>query len=358
MTPALDESPLSPIGRDPEGTPLLTAVDAVRRHHRLVAGLALGSCVLVAAITLFQPRTYTSFTTFMPHASQNKLSQLSGLASQFGFTVPANDPGATPAFYAFLLQSRELLGSAVNTTFDVQAKGRGTRATLTDWYNPPGDTPAQREEAAIERLRRDLRAGTDGETGTVELKVRTPSARLSFEVAQRLMQLVGEFNLEKRQSQAAAERKFVQSQLEEAKARLHDAEDLLQGFLQRNREYRSSPQLTFEYDRLARDVSMRQQVYNSLAQSFEQARIDEVRNTPVFTLIDPPNLPAKPDRRWLLAKALLGVLLGGLIGVFVALAREFVAGGPGPDQSTEEDRSHDRSGLAVAPSGELRRFRS
>ncbi len=358
MTPTLDESPPSPTGPNSEGIPLLTALNAVRRHHRLVAGLALGTCALVVALTLFQPRTYTSFSTFMPHASQNKLSQLSGLASQFGFTMPTNDPGSTPAFYAFLLQSRELLGSAVNSSFDVQAKGRKTRATLIDWYHPPGDTPAQREDAAIERLRRDLRAATDAETGTVELKVRTPSARLSYEVAQRLMQLVAEFDLQKRQSQAAAERKFVQGQVEEAKARLHDAEDRLQGFLQRNREYRSSPQLTFEYDRLARDVSMQQQVYTSLAQSFEQARIDEVRNTPVVTPIDPPNLPAEPDRRWLLAKGLLGVLLGGLIGVFVALAREFFAGHTRPDQSTEEERAHDRTGLAVTPSGELRRFRS
>ena len=358
MTPALDESPPSPTGRDPEGIPLLIVLDAVRRHRRLVSGLALATCVLVVVATLLQRRSYTSSTTFMPHSSQSKLSQLSGLAAQFGFTLPANDPGSSPAFYAFLLQSRELLQAAVQGTYDVGLGSDKRRATLTEWYDPPGDTPAVREDAAIQRLRKDLRAASDAETGTVELKVKTRTARLSYEVTTRLMQLISEFNLEKRQSQAAAERKFVEGQVVEAKGRLQGAEDRLQAFLQQNRDYRSSPQLTFQYDRLARDVSMGQQVYTSLAQSLEQARIDEVRNTPVLTLIDPPNLPAQPDRRWLLAKGLLGLLLGALAGVFIALARELYAGRTGPGTSTEEEPAHDRSGLAVAPSGELRRVRS
>jgi uncharacterized protein involved in exopolysaccharide biosynthesis len=69
---------------------------------------------------------------------------------------------------------------------------------------------------------------------------------------------------------------------------------------------------------------MQQAVYSSLAQAFEQARIDEVRNTPVVTLVDPPNLPAEPDRRWLLAKVLLAALLGGIIGAFIGLVRDFL----------------------------------
>lgn len=353
MTPARDESPTEPMGRDPDGVPLHLAFDVARRSRRLVGGLALAVCVVVLAITLAQSRTYTSVTTFMPQAPQGKLSQLSGLAAQFGFSVAANEPAASPAFYAFLLQSRELLRLAVQSTYEVERNGERRRTTLIEWYNPPGDTPLQREEAAIQRLRKALLTGTDAETGTVQLKVRSRSARLSFEISERLMQLISEFNLQKRQSQAAAERKFVQGQVQEAKDRLQVAEDRLQAFLQRNREYRASPQLTFANDRLARDVSMRQQVYTSLAQSLEQARIDEVRNTPVLTPIDRPNLPAEPDRRWLLAKALLGAVLGALIGVFVALGREFLRGVAAEGKSAAE-LSRERTELPVAQSGGFR----
>src|SRR5262249_47459237 len=151
-------------------------------------------------VTLVLPRSYTSVTTFMPQASQGKFSQLSGLAAQFGFNVSANEPAASPAFYAFLLQSRELLRTAVRSSFDLPAKDAGRRGTLIEWSQSPADTPAQREDATTDRLRRDLRAATDGETGTVQLKVRNRSPRLAYEINSRLMELVSDFNLQKRQS--------------------------------------------------------------------------------------------------------------------------------------------------------------
>ena len=309
---------------DSDGFPLRRTLDTIWRQRRLMGGLALTLAVITAVVTLVLPRSYTSVTTFMPQASQGKFAQLSGLAAEFGFNVSASEPAASPSFYAFLLQSRELLRTAVRTTYDLPVKGTTKRGTLLEWYRPDGDTPAQREEAAIDRLRRDLRAATDGETGTVQLKVRNRSPRLAFEITSRLMELVSDFNLQKRSSQAAGERKFVEGQVKEAGGRLQAAEDRLKSFLQQNREYRTSPQLLFEYDRLFRAVTMQQQVYSSLAQAFEQARIDEVRNTPVLTLVDPPNLPAEPDRRWLLAKALVAALLGAMIGAFVALLRDFL----------------------------------
>jgi len=92
---------------------------------------------------------------------------------------------------------------------------------------------------------------------------------------------------------------------------------------------------------------MQQQVYSSLAQAFEQARIDEVRNTPVLTLVDPPNLPAEPDRRWLLAKALLAALLGAMIGAFVALSRDFF-GRTGDERPGPKSEHESESPLARA----------
>ncbi len=44
----------------------------------------------------------------------------------------------------------------------------------------------------------------------------------------------------------------------------------------------------FEHDRLERPVSMRQELVTAMAQAYEQARVDEVRNTPVITVIDQP----------------------------------------------------------------------
>ena len=109
--------------------------------------------------------------------------------------------------------------------------------------------------------------------------------------------MVSHFNLLTRQTRAGAERRFVEARLQEAADSLRLVENRHKAFLQANRDFRNSPQLKFENDRLERDVQFQQQLYTSLAQSFEQARIDEVRNTPVITVLEPPDLPASPDPR-------------------------------------------------------------
>ena len=61
----------------------------------------------------------------------------------------------------------------------------------------------------------------------------------------------------------------------------------------------------------------------SLASAFESARIEEVRNTPVITLIEPPRVPAlrNPKRRvWIV---LAGILAGAMLGVFFAFVGSY-----------------------------------
>lgn len=122
--------------------------------------------------------------------------------------------------------------------------------------------------------------------------------------------------------------------------------------LERNRRYEGSPGLTFRYERLQRRVNLRQQVFTPLSKSYEQAKIDEVRNTPVITVVEPPELPARPDPWRLKLKGLLGLILGGIVGVFWAFGREMMAtsGERDPDDYAEfarlkEETKEDVGGL-------------
>src|SRR5262249_19274502 len=126
--------------------------------------------------------------------------------------------------------------------------------------------------------------------------------------------------LETRQSQARSERQFIEVRLQDVSKELKAAEDRVQEFLQSNRSIEDSPRLVFERERLERELTMRQQVYASLVQSFEQARIDEVRDSPVVTVIDPPSLPIDPDSRRLLQTGSLTLLISLLVAVLLAVA--------------------------------------
>jgi uncharacterized protein involved in exopolysaccharide biosynthesis len=289
----------------------------------MVVGWGLLVLALVAGLTLYFPRTYTAKSTFMPQ-TRKQTSSLSGIAAQFGLAMPTTDASQSPAFYADLVQSRGVLGSVVDTPFEYETEaGAKVKGTLTDFYHSKGKTPALRRDAAIRRLGDDVNSTTVQKTGVVDLEVTVTQPALALQINQRLLELLNDFNLRSRQSQAGEERRFTERRLGEVKQDLRAAEDRLQQFLQRNRDMRNSPELTFQADRLQREVTMQQDVYTTLAQAYEQAKIEEVRDTPVITVVQQPELPVRPDRRGLIIKSLLGLIAGMLLGSALAFWKSY-----------------------------------
>jgi len=332
--PIVTERP-RPSGRreGPAELSLLRIVNVVLRGRGLIAGSAVLVAIVVAVVGLARARTYSASASFVPQGRSGG-SNLSGIAAQFGISVQSGEGMQSPQFYVDLLRSREILRDVVDTRYSVPTDTGAAHGTLADLYGIKERTPALRREAAIERLRSRLSTGVTPKTGVVTLTVTTPDAALSYQVTERLLALLNKFNLETRQSQAAAERRFAEQRLNEVKEELRAAENRLQAFLQRNRQYRNSPELQFEEDRLSREVSLRQGLYATLAQSYEQAKIDEVRDTPVITLVERPEVPVRADRRLLIQKGLLGLLAGAVVGLIIVLVRHFLPSS-GTDVSDE-----------------------
>lgn len=302
----------------------------LERRHRLVASAALVAGLIVG-ITLLLPRTWTSSAAFLPQGDQLQSSRLSSLAAQFGVGVPLQGGGESPQFYADLMRSEALLKEVVATEYGLPGpNGESARDTvgrdLISVYGVEDEDPDKELVDAVDELREDLWVTTDAETGVVRFSVEMESPGLARQVADRLIALVNEFNLQTRQSQAAEEAEFLEERVEEARSDLHAAEDSLEAFLETNRGYESSPTLRFEYQRLQRRVGLQQQVYTSLAQSYEEARISRVRNTPVITVVEPPERPANPDRRRLLMKGLLGLVLGFFLAALWTFWDEYLRG--------------------------------
>jgi uncharacterized protein involved in exopolysaccharide biosynthesis len=301
---------------------LLAVANVLLRYRGLIIRTVTVLTLIVVVATLLVSRTYTARATLTPQ-SRRPTTTLSGLASQFGLALPLGDGGQSPAFYADLLTSHHILGAVVDTKFEYPTDTGVVRGTLIDIYRSKGATPALRREAAIRRLGNDVQATTVQKTGVIDVAVTTRNPVLSLQVSTRLIELLNQFNLESRQTQAGAERRFTEQRLGEVKGDLRVAEDQLQHFLQRNREYRNAPELNFQQERLQRQVQLQQQLYTTLSQSFEQAKIEEVRDTPVITVVEPPEAPVRPDPRGLVRNVFLTVILGTLLGMALAIGRAY-----------------------------------
>jgi len=306
---------------------IAAALTVLLRHRRLLVLLPAAVALTWVVVAFVLPRKYTSEAVFTPSSGSAQLSQLAGLAAQFGVNVPQGQTNESPAFYAQLLQSSQLLRSAVETRYRFAESAETDADTLSgDLVSLLGLEGGDRPKLVaktVDKLQDRLSISTDATTGLVTVDVRTRWAALSRDLGRRLLDLVNSFNLETRQSQAAAERRFLQGRVSTVRDSLRTVEDSMQAFLEHNRSYQSSPELQFRYDRLQRRVTLQQQVYTTLAQALEQAKMDQVRNTPVITVVEPPDLPARPDRRHLLIKAVLGLVLGFVVAVLWAFGSEW-----------------------------------
>src|SRR3989442_13981592 len=90
----------------------------------------------------------------------------------------------------------------------------------------------------------------------------------------------------------------------------------------RNRGGEAGRGPALEETRLRRQVDVGQEVYLTLKRDYETARVEEVNDTPVITVVDlavPPPRRSHPDLALLVP---LAVVLGGMVAAFGAFAAE------------------------------------
>lgn len=331
---------------------VLEAARILLLRRRLLVQLPAALAVVVLLVSLLLPRTWTVTAGFAPQSAAASLGALANLASQFGVAIPGADQSESPDFYADLLTGRPILREVVGATYQLP-DGEGRKpGTLMEYYGEDGDTPEARRENAVDDLLDEIVVNIGLKTGVVSFSVRSRDPEVATEIAQNALANLDAFDLRTRQTQAAAQRRFIGGRVADADSGLRQAEDRLQGFLQRNRDFSGSPQLSFERDRLQREVDLRHQVYTNLVQAYEQAKIDEVRNTPVLSIVEPPIVPAEPDSRYLALKLVLALVAG--LGIAMVLAFLQAALRPGPAGLTRGE-SEELASLWSATRVDLRR---
>jgi uncharacterized protein involved in exopolysaccharide biosynthesis len=302
--------------KDEEVSLLALGTTLIRNRWRILRWMVIGA-VLAATTILLRPRTYIATASFISQGADQNRSGLANLAGQMGIFLPTGNQSYSPDFYVTLLESPVVLLPVARDTIAVAEMG-GKQVPVLDLFGIPAGPTARREEQAVAKLQRMLSVSIAKSTGIIEYSFATQWRSVSLTLVTDLLDAVNHYNEVTRQGQATGERKFIEGRLSLATNELTAAENRLTDFQRNNRNYSGSPDLVTERERLQRDVELRQQVFTTLTQAYEEARIREVRDTPVITVFEPPAAPTAPQRRGLLIGTVLGILLGGLIGVFLS----------------------------------------
>jgi uncharacterized protein involved in exopolysaccharide biosynthesis len=288
------------------GRQLVTPLLAARWK---VVGYMMTGGILAAGIALLLPNRYTSSATFIAQGSSslNLPAALQGAALSLGLER-GND--YSPKFYSDLLSSRPVLRSAVLTAYPVSPNDSAGH----DYIHIEGfddEPPARGLDRAIRHLAKHVSASADVRTNMITLSVEAPTPELSRAIAVRLLSALDSLNVGFRQSQSRGSREFYEARMDQTRRELDSAETAVRAFMQRNR-VASSPALEFELKRLEREAELKQSLYATVVQQFEQARLQEARNVPTLTILAEPFLPVKksaPNRRFIVVLGLLGGLV-------------------------------------------------
>jgi uncharacterized protein involved in exopolysaccharide biosynthesis len=301
----------------PERRTIFPLLEALTRRYRLVLGVPLAAAALTSVVVLLMRPSYAATASFVPeNPLESRLpSGLAGLASQFG--VGLGEASRSPAFYADLLRSRQILGNVLEAKIGDPQGSDST--TIYGLYRITGPTPERRFDEGVKALRERITVAVDQRTSVVRVTVEAPYPIAARDVLQLLLDRLSDFNVHTRQSTAGERRKFIEGRVTSAEEQLRAAEEGLRAFYERNRQWQSSPQLRFEEQRLTRQVAVQQELYLTLRREYETARIEEVNNTPVLTIIDHPTVPGRRIRPQRTITVLLVTIVVGILASAMAI---------------------------------------
>ena len=139
---------------------------------------------------------------------------------------------------------------------------------------------------ASEVLQENLRHSENRKTSlhTINVTVEDFSS-LSDQIANNILKSIINYSTEVTNIKALEKKIFIQNRLSEIKEILNTSEEKLQYFLENNKNI-SSPYLFLQKNRLERDVQLYNQLYISLSDQLEIAKIDEKDTTSSVFLLD------------------------------------------------------------------------
>jgi len=273
---------------------------------------------------------YKSTITMYPHSDRDGgLNKLQGMASMFGVNALARDSKfhIPDVINSRTLQTRiiykkwdtNLFSSPVNL-ISFWGINNDSEIPLKSFNKSEANMNLKWESSALKKMA-DRISVNENKTGLININVLMEEPEVSAQIANFIYDAVVEFTNMNHLETAKLNREFIQQRQDEVKEVLISAENSLKVFRSKNRKIIDSPQLQLELERLLRDVEIQAQVFITLQQQYELARIDEVKETPSVIVLDkafPSIFKYSPNRKMIV---FISVFLGLFVGLFSSLLR-------------------------------------
>jgi len=305
-----------------EGVGFRELQDTLWRSRRSTLLIMLVPVFVAVAAGITLPRWYASGATLTVETGTPLPagSSVLGLASQLG--LASGTASTSPQFYADLLTSRLLFERILTARFPIGMQGE--QEPLESFWNKGRPVDARAHARSLEKLRNHFSASANPRTGVIGFTVEGPTSPVAKLMADTALAALNDLVVSIRRRHASAERQFLEDRWRALRDSLSAHEDVLRTFYERNRQI-TSPQLQFEELRLRREIDRVQTIYAQLGAQLEQARIQEVRDVPAISVIDPPIAAIRKSAPRLRLLVFTGALVGAVLALILALMQTAIA---------------------------------
>ena len=168
---------------------------------------------------------------------------------------------------------------------------------------------------AIEILE-DLIIIDESSTGLISVYVYIQNSQLASDIANYISDYVVTFVTIEQRKFASQNRVFIESQLASAFKDLSISEEQLTLFRKSHPISLDSPDLQLQRARFIRAIEVNQEVYITLRQQYEIAKIEESKVRLLVNVLDKAKPSVKPDHPKVLLICIFGIFIGLIISIF------------------------------------------
>ncbi len=265
------------------------------------------------------------------------LGEVQGIAAAFGFNL---DSGSGVTFYIpDVVESRSLATDIVlrkweNESFDepvnlirfweIDDNTKWTRK-VKRWIKSffpgrKGDPMRKYLSAARKELAERIKVNEE-DSGLIKISVLMEEPQLASHIANYISDYIKRYIAEELELQSRKYRQFIEERLESAEGELRISEEELTDFRKKHTMALEPPETQLQRARLMRNVEVNQEVYITLRQQYELAKIDELKELPIINVLDRAEPAADKDSPRRLLIIVITFLAGGFIGILWVLLR-------------------------------------
>lgn len=319
-------------------------------------------CAIIGLTVAFlSPKEYTASTIMVPQTGGNKTGGLSSLAAMAGFNMNMNTSVVTlsPTMYPQVVNSVPFQLELMNSNFTFSDIDHPV--TLYEYYTEiskpgilsvlkkysiglpgvifsalKGETTKNDEQPSTgslisltaeqngirNLLSSSINLEIDNSKGYISLSTNFHEALLSAQVAQKAQQMLQEYIAKFKIEKTSDQLQFIEERYNEKKKEFEKAQENLAIYRDRNKNVSTAMART-EEERLQSEYSIAFNVYNELAKQLEQAKIQVKEDTPIFSILQPVEVPlsrSKPDKKMIL---IIWLFLGGVFGTGIVFGKQF-----------------------------------